>query len=522
MPRPPDYGIIYNWDGAPHYYSEVPQSIEDFVNKVYAPVEDTQIGAHFWCVGEHQSRWQSEVMELVGDVHDRKYVGAFEYIYNENVREMLERGEDPQAAVVERGHELGMHVYASVRMNDNHFEGAQIEDLPTLGSGELTRMRIEHSEWLLGDKTTEWFAISWNFEVPEVREHRYNHIKELCTLYDWDGVELDWQRHAFHLPQDDGYRLRYVLTDLQRAVRRMTDGLAEKRGRPFFVAARVAGSLEACRRIGYDVPTWIEEGLVDILIPAGGASTDPSIDVSGFAELCRGTDVLVYPGLDAQVPGSALGPEDVAHKDPMLNRAIASRHHRQGANGIYIFNWHADHGARRELLNQVGSLETLRGTDKIYAATHRYLQNEGPWRGAFHSDRPWGQVPVALKRTLTGDGPTISLEVADDIAAGASPSVVLRVRLEQWVRGDAVGVLWDGTELDPEVRYDIAIDTYANPLKAMVADVGTAVWLISELSPTQAQKGQHEAKVVLEKRHPKLDGDIVLTDVEVVITYPGE
>ena len=71
MPRPPNFGIIYNWDGAPHYYSEVPQSIEDFVDKVYAPVEDTQIGAHFWCVGEHQSRWQSEVMEMVGDVHDR-------------------------------------------------------------------------------------------------------------------------------------------------------------------------------------------------------------------------------------------------------------------------------------------------------------------------------------------------------------------------------------------------------------------------------------------------------------------
>ncbi|SVC81625.1 uncharacterized protein METZ01_LOCUS334479, partial [marine metagenome] len=26
MPRPPGYRIIYNWDGAPHGYSKVPQS----------------------------------------------------------------------------------------------------------------------------------------------------------------------------------------------------------------------------------------------------------------------------------------------------------------------------------------------------------------------------------------------------------------------------------------------------------------------------------------------------------------
>ena len=48
MSRPPGYGIIYNWDGAPHGYSPVPQSIEQFLEKTYAPLEDTQVGAHFF------------------------------------------------------------------------------------------------------------------------------------------------------------------------------------------------------------------------------------------------------------------------------------------------------------------------------------------------------------------------------------------------------------------------------------------------------------------------------------------
>ena len=47
MPRPPDYGIIYNWDGAPHGHSEVPQSMEAFLEMMYAPLADTQVGAHF-------------------------------------------------------------------------------------------------------------------------------------------------------------------------------------------------------------------------------------------------------------------------------------------------------------------------------------------------------------------------------------------------------------------------------------------------------------------------------------------
>ena len=51
MPKPPDYGIIYNWDGNPHGYSEYPQSMDEFLDKVYAPMEETQVGAHFWCVG---------------------------------------------------------------------------------------------------------------------------------------------------------------------------------------------------------------------------------------------------------------------------------------------------------------------------------------------------------------------------------------------------------------------------------------------------------------------------------------
>jgi len=496
-----------------HGISEYPQSIETFLDKTYAPIEDTQVGAHFWCVGEHTARWKSDVLELVGDVHGRRYESAQAYTFNENILAMLERGEDPQAAAIERGHELGMHVYASIRMNDNHFGGAQPEDLQRMHHSELTRMRIEHPEWVLGDQTSEWFALSWNFEVPEVREHRFEHLKEVCSLYDWDGVELDWQRHAFHLPNDHGYRLRYVITDLQRAIRRMTDGLAEKRGRPFYLAARVSGTLEMCRRIGYDIPTWVNEGLVDIVIPAGGAATDPSIDVKAFKELCRGTDIAVYPGFDGGLPGEHVGPEDPSTKDTLRTRAIASRYHRDGADGTYVFNWHSDRDTRRELLSTIGKAETLRRKSKVYAATHRLLVKQGEWRGAYKNDRIMGEVPVAMKRTLTGDGPTITVDVADDLTADAPVGIELRVRLAEWVRGDVVRLLWDGIEVvNPRVIYSQVASSSGN-------DISSAVWLSKELSPERVAKGRHQVKAILNERNPRMDCDIVLTDVELVLRY---
>jgi hypothetical protein len=296
----------------------------------------------------------------------------------------------------------------------------------------------------------------------------------------------------------------------------VTQAIARQRGRPFYLAVRVAGSLEMCRHLGYDLPTWIDEGLVDLLIPAGGASTDPAIEVEGFAALCRGTGVCVYPGFDGGLPDPHVGPEDAHTRDRRRTRAIAARHHRAGADGIYVFNWHADRDSRRDLLTCVGSPETLRGTDKIYAATHRFLHRQGAWRGAYDNDRVWGEVPVALLRTLTGDGPTVVLETAEDFEAASPSTVELRLRLDQWVRGDEVRAWWDGAALgEPEVRYCAAADPQH------LSEVSSAAWLCWALDTCRAGAGAHAVKVVLVARHPKVASDLVLTNVELVVIYPA-
>jgi len=484
--------------------------MDDLLRHVYAPLAGTQVGALFWCVGEHQARWKSAVLEMVGEFTNRRYENARDYIYAENILAMLERGEDPQAAIVRRGREMGLHVYFSVRVNDNHFGTLQPEDLRSHPlHGELTRMRVDHPEWLLSSRAPRRFGASWDLSVPEVRANRLAHIEEVCRLYDWDGIELDWQRHAFHFPAGHGHRMMYALTDLQRAARKVTRALGVNRGRPYYLAARVSGSMEQCRRIGYDLPTWVQQGLVDILIPAaGGAATDPSINLAEFLDLCRGTDVQVYPGLDSGLPIRQTWPEDERTRDVLRTRAIAARYHRDGARGIYVFNWHANAESRRAQLTEIGSPETLRGKDKLYAATH-YYDREDLYKG----DALRGEVPVALVRTLTGDGPSFTIDIAEDGGAAPLDTVELRVRLDQWVKGDFVRVFWDGHELDgATVRYEPA-------RRPALGDVSAVSWHTYALTPGQAGPGEHRARAVMEQRNPRIASDIVLTDVEVLVRY---
>ena len=127
MPKAPDYKIIYNWDGAPQGYSEYPQSMEQFLEKTYAVMKDTQVGAHFWSIeeidflGAEKGNIPIETLKM--------YQSASEYTGYENRLAMYERGEDPHEAMIERGHQLGIDVYASIRMNDNHFSGMQPDEM---------------------------------------------------------------------------------------------------------------------------------------------------------------------------------------------------------------------------------------------------------------------------------------------------------------------------------------------------------------------------------------------------------
>jgi len=511
----PHYKIIFNWDGAPLAYDEHPQSVDQLMEQVYGPLEGTQVDAMFWSIGSHEAEWPSDQHERQGDSTGRVYPSIRALRHSENTWATFERGENPYGKMVERGHELGMHVYVSMRMNDNHFYGTLPDEFKKLNRG--TKLRQDHPEWLLGaDDVPEQRGIgSWNFVNPEVREHRLSYIKEACLQADWDGVELDWQRHPFHLPENYGYRLRYVLTDLQKAIRQMADGIATQRGRPFHVATRVATTLESCRNIGYDVEKWAKDDLTDIIIGAGGSGTDPGFEAAEFKALTDGTNIRLYGGFDSL--GRQEAKRLISHsewRDAWL-RAVATGYYDQGADGLYTFNWFPGKESWGGLLETMGSADTLKGKNKLYTALHRSPTYLDGIKANAVNDRIYGQTAVVVFRTLTHDGPSLRLPIYDDVEAEANniKTIQLQIEFEHWAPEDKVEVSLDGAVLgEPTIR-DVA-ETDGNP-----ADVSENKWLVWDLTSAQAAKGDHTIKIVQINRDARIRVPLIVNNVEVYIKY---
>ena len=173
------------------------------------------------------------------------------------------------------------------------------------------------------------------------------------------------------------------------------------------------------------------------------------------------------------------------------------------------------------MMREVGDPAVLGQLDKIYAATHRHLVCEGPWRGAYRNDRLRGQVPVPLRPTLTGRGPVVDVETAE---SGTPLAAELRLHLKEWVDGDEVAVSRKGEELgDPVVSYNLpGSDADQHSFAVPISRVSGDVWLRFPLDPGEVGSGVHRVEAVLRKRHPQLACDLVLTDVEIAVAWSQE
>ena len=527
-PPPPPYRIIFNWDGTPHRYSEYPQSLEQLLDLIYAPLENTQVGALFWCLGIHEARWPSRELPVVGESEERFYTSVKSKRGAESVRALFDRGEDLYGALVQRGRSMGLHVYCSIRMNDNHFwsdtarqeQPLKPEEMERITRPGLTRLRKEHPEWCLGpEQAPRWAATSWNLAIPEVREHLLQYIAEACRLADWDGVELDWQRHAFHLPESDAYRLRYTLTDLQRAVRQVADQIARERKRPFYVAVRVGASMETCRRIGYDIPRWMRQDLCDLVATGANSGTDPGVEIEEFLRLGGDGGIPLYPGLDSHGENGAgrLIPAGLWRQ--AWYRGLARDFYERGARGIHIFNWHATSASHRPLLTTLGEPATLERRNKVYAAVKRHIRGRTELRyGAERDDRLGGEVPVDLYPTMTGDGPRFHLSIYDAVVEewgkGTLGAVELQVELAHCSPADRFEVAFDGELLDEPARRSVAGENPADP-----AEVDESTWLVWGLQPEKAAKGQHQIQLRLVERDIRLRVPVVVENVEIHLNY---
>ncbi len=495
--------IMYNDDGCDTRPFTTP---DEFLALRLKQVANTQVDTISYCTGGGGLFWGHipKVGEALGEFvtdGDEQYVKDL----SAGLHALEKQGTDPLALAVEFGHANGMETFWSCRMNN-------IED--SFAPWSRSRWKREHPEYLFGvpedyDKyemtdPRKWWA-ALDFGVPEVREHLLNIFDDVFTRYDIDGIEMDWFRHPrfFRETNEDLPATPEhvaMMNDFMRKVRAQADAVGAQRQRPLLVACRIPLSVERCLAIGLDVETWLEEDLVDVLILGGDLGPMAMApQLRTMVALARRYEV---PAL-ANICGSGLQPAHTYHTNEAW-WAAAMNAWNSGVDGIYTFNLFPTEPDER--LSRLGSPDTLKGLDKIYA-----IDAIEP-RDFWGFDRAALVVPDRLPIALVpNDSVTAMLPIGEDLAAnvpeGKAPRVRLRIRVSAVTEGDSLQVTFNDV--------DLGNATPEAPLGAIPAPA----WF--ELAPPvqDFRVGDNEVEVRFATPRAVEGGSVQLDRLELIVRY---
>jgi len=464
--------IMYNDDGNHVKPFTTPDELIDLRLR---QLIGTQVDTIAYCTGGGGLFWghQAHVGETLGEfVSENDGQQVRDIVSSLDALKAL--GTDPLAVAVDFGHENGMEVFWSYRMNN-------IED--SFAAPYLSRWKREHPDFLFGKvedypkyeytDPKKWWA-GLDFAEAEVRDYALRIFEDVFTRYDIDGIDMDWFRHPqfFRETRDEEPVTEEhlaLMNDFVRKVRALSEKVGAARGRPLLISARVPLSVERCRFIGLDITTWLEEGLVDILIfggDLGPMAMAPQLKT--MVDLAHQHKVQAL----ANIGGSGLQPNTGYYTEEAWWGAAANAWN-VGVDGIYTFNLFPE--TPRAQYKHIGSPESLKGLDKIYAIDP--VQPKDFWG----FDRSALVVPDRLPIILESAKPaTFKLPVGelvtDNTAAGGRAEVTLRLWYPA-LAGDALSITLNGEPL--------AAVTPAVPL----TDLPAPTWFEVSVEPRLVEAG---------------------------------
>jgi hypothetical protein len=166
------------------------------------------------------------------------------------------------------------------------------------------------------------------------------------------------------------------MTSLIRDVRTGLDTIGRNRNRPYTFAVHVMDSPELSLDLGQNVESWLEQGLVDILV-VGMGYLPYAIRIGEWLALGREHDIPVYPSMNTNTFAS--WQKQISRTPGAWHQAIragAAHFWQEGSSGIYLFNVFCMEDRNvgpmpREAvyapLREVGDPKVLLGLDKLYS-----------------------------------------------------------------------------------------------------------------------------------------------------------
>lgn len=448
--------VLYNDDGNDERPYKTP---EELINLRVKQVANTQVDTIFYCTGGGGLFWghQAKVGETLGQYVDESS-GPGVIAMRDGLEALKALGTDPLATVIDYGHQNNMEVIWSYRMNNP--EDSYVD-------WGLAKRKREHPSYIMGKKSDWdhskmldpkiWWALE-DFSKPEVRDYIVEIFEDICQRYNIDGIELDFIRHPlFFRPNMTGDPATPAqvaeMTDMVRKIRAVTEREGLKRGRPILMVVRAPLSIKAGLDIGLDVPAYLKEGLMDILIAGQDyVQMGMASDLKDMVDLGHKYGVPVYALLVPPKPYAL-------YNDIRAWRGAAMNRWYWGADGIYIFNFFPQERDAR--FSEFGSVDTLKGKSKIYGIDNPIAESI---LGTFKVPLV---APDRLPLTLTpATGTTAKLAVGEDIIAnapaGTTATTLLRIQATGLEKGQTLQASFNGkpagTLVEQGLGYELKVD----------------------------------------------------------------
>ena len=289
--------------------------------------------------------WQSRVYPL------KEHFAWIEKTYGlkpDSYARFLLDGGDFVQVFIDRCREKGQVPFIGFRLNDAHLKeywdkkpGDKI-DPETMHC--MTPLYRDHPQWRVGPNMHgDWTQRTLDWSIPEVRQHNYRLIAELCENYDFDGLELDYMRFYsyFNQQKTSSEQRKEIMTDFVRSIRKKLDETS-KNGKHRWLSVRIPAFIEAWDPMGIDVVAMTQAG-VDMLNLSTNYFTAQQTDISKIRKMVPDR-VAIY---DEMTHCTWNGPKFARGYDTLKNRrttpeqfyTTAQQDYLRGADGVSLFNF---------------------------------------------------------------------------------------------------------------------------------------------------------------------------------------
>ena len=258
---------------------------------------------------------------------------------------------------------------------------------------------------------------------------------------------------------------------------------------------------------GFDVRTWLSEGLLDYVVPTiyGASTLEMNYPVKWLVDLAHENDAAMYPLLQPYSTWDNGVLRTRQYATPAMMRAAIAGYRDRGADGMYVWAlpW-PFRDTERAILSDMSDEESIKERDKHYimASRSKYEEDLGYCP----------TLPLKIDSGDLGKQHPIEFHVADDVKANAARlrRVVLRLNIASLVTGDRLVLRLNGESLEGEVWRRWHSHNLA-PYSGQ--------WLEIELTRVMPRRGTNVLDVSLEARPKDLFGAITVEDVEMIVEY---